>query len=321
MSRRRWAIVLAVLIVVSIASLVGVSRAQQKRNQAYQRGLAAEEAQEWGQACDIWEQIPSYRDVPDRLVVAEGYLSFEEAKTRCAKGEYITAQGILEALLGIETGPGGVYRLPKVLREAVKVELECVQAKSSLARAKLALERANTAYGKQQWAIAIARYAEAAKYNPDLKDGMVTKQEHAQTSLNREFRAAERTRERERKAAEAKRLREAPPVTSPARTSTSQRGREGAVAEYLDRLMALEATRTYINRAYQPDPDLALVYVDFKSGVPDWQIEKLVRVITEGVHKTSSKGTATVVAKVRGITVAEGNYKIFSGSIEVKVLR
>jgi len=305
MARSKWAIVL-VLVAIFIAGIIGVSRAQQKRDQLYQDGLAAEEAQEWGQASDIWEQIPSYRDVSDRLVVAEGYLSFEEAKGRCAKGEYITAQGILEVLLGIETGPGGVYRLPKDLREAVKVELKRVRKE----RAEIALEKANTAYGKQQWAVAVAGYAEAVKYNPDLKERMASKQERAQTSLNRKLRAAE-----------AKRLREAPTVTSPARTTTSRRGREGGVAEYLERLMALEDIQPVIIRAYQPDPDLALVYVDFNSGASDWVIEGLVRTITEGVHNNSRTGVATVVAQVRGITVAEGNYKIFSGSIEVKMLR
>jgi hypothetical protein len=87
--------------------------------------------------------------------------------------------------------------------------------------------------------------------------------------------------------------------------------------------MAIEGMQEYLDRAYQPEPDAApsLVYVEFKSGVPDWQIEKLVRSITEGVHNHSGTGVANVVAQVHGITVAEGEYKVFSGSIEVKMLR
>ena len=107
-------------------------------------------------------------------------------------------------------------------------------------------------------------------------------------------------------------------------TSTSSRpgaAREKGVAEYLDEIMAIEGTKEYITRADQPDPDAALVHIDLKGDLPDWQIEKLVRSITEGVHNHSSTGTATVVAQVRGIRVAEGNYKSFSGSIEVRLLR
>lgn len=99
--------------------------------------------------------------------------------------------------------------------------------------------------------------------------------------------------------------------------------REAGVATYLEGIMAIDGIQQYINRAYQPDPAAApsLVYVDVKRGVADWQIEKLVRSITEGVHNHSSTGVATVVAEVDGITVAEANYKVFSGSIEVKLLR
>ena len=108
-------------------------------------------------------------------------------------------------------------------------------------------------------------------------------------------------------------------------TSTSSRpgaGREEAVTYYLDEIMAIKGTKEYINSAYQPDPsDEAAVLVDVKDDVPDWEIEKLVRSITEGVHNHSSTGAATVVAQVRGITVAEGDYKPLSRSIEVRSLR
>jgi hypothetical protein len=115
----------------------------------------------------------------------------------------------------------------------------------------------------------------------------------------------------------------APGCGTPAPATAPPADREAGVVTYLEGIMAIEGIQGYINRAYRPDPDAApsLVYVDFKRGVPDWQIEKLVRSITEGVHNHSSTGVATVVAQVDGITVAEGNYRIFSGSIEVKLLR
>lgn len=107
---------------------------------------------------------------------------------------------------------------------------------------------------------------------------------------------------------------------SPAVT-TSPTGGDDGVAAYLDRLMAVPATRKYIMRIHRPDPGLPLVYVDCKEGVPDWQIEEIVRVITKGVHENSETGTATVIAQVDGITMVQGEYKIFSGAIEVKSLR
>jgi len=105
-------------------------------------------------------------------------------------------------------------------------------------------------------------------------------------------------------------------------SSTKQAGpREASVGAYLERLKKIPDVERYIESASQPDADYAIVYVEFRRGVPDYQIKELVRSITEGVHKNSSRGTATVTAQVNGITVAQGEYKILSGAIEVKMLR
>jgi hypothetical protein len=111
------------------------------------------------------------------------------------------------------------------------------------------------------------------------------------------------------------------PETEGQQAAAARATRKSGVADYLRGVMAIKGIEEYIIRAYQSTPGGSLVYVDFRSDVPDWAIEKFVRSITEGVHNASESGMADVVAQVRGITVAKGSYSIWHGSIEVKMLR
>jgi len=104
------------------------------------------------------------------------------------------------------------------------------------------------------------------------------------------------------------------------RAPPSLPGKEAGVAGYVGRVMALEEMRPYINRAYQPDPDAPLVYVDFTTGSSDSVIKEAVRLITLGVHRNSTTGAATVVGQYHGYRVAEGHYNLVDGSAEVTIL-
>ena len=315
MSRAKW---IALIVLLCLIGGAGAFRSWQISGyhaQRYAEGLAAEEAGDWDRAHDIWVELTGYRDSRSRREVASCQGALLAAKELLDAERYEQAAARLATWQDARLTPGSELhkRVIHLVSEAEAKQRE-EQARQTREQARTSQVAGNAAYQRKDWAAAIASYHRATQLDPSLSDEVAEELKRARAGFARQ--------EEEKQAAAARQDEATQAIATRQRVTVKPaKARVGPVGAYLDRLMQTPNISNYIDQIWQPDPSLPLVYVTFKSNIPDYQMEKMVRAITEGVQKTTDRGAARVVGQVRGITVVEGKYNIWNGSIEVKTLR